>query len=570
LLIGALAIPLIGGIAGVAVPSAAAQPQLAGAATEFTVLAAADQSVAAAEQAIRDAGGTVLHSNNAVGLITASAPASGFVERVSANRAVFGAAKATSIGKAPKDKATKKPDVIEKEAKGAAKRSPGAKKPAPVGTDPLDDKLWGLKSVRSDLARTVQPGDKRVKVGIIDTGIDGSHPDIAPNFDAADSRNFTRDIPTDETGTVVDGPCEYRGCVDPADHDDNGHGTHVAGTIAAAANGFGVSGVAPNVTLVNVRAGQDSGFFFLQPTVDALTYAGDAGIDVVNMSFYVDPWLYNCANNAADSTEEKVEQRTITEAMNRALNYAYRKGVTSVAALGNEHSDLGTPQPDATSPDYPANATHTRQIDNATCLSLPVEGAHTIGVSAFGPSGAKADYSNYGTEQISVSAPGGYFRDGFGTDWYRTNENEILSAYPRNVGVVDGNIDADGSVTPDGAALGVQKAVSPDGRVGYYQYLQGTSMATPHATGVAALIVSQYGTASRGGFGLSPDVVQRVIEGTAAHMACPVPRTVDYLDEGRDATFTATCSGTPAFNGFYGHGAVDAYAAVTHGSPYVH
>jgi subtilisin family serine protease len=215
-----------------------------------------------------------------------------------------------------------------------------------------------------------------------------------------------------------------------------------------------------------------------------------------------------------------MEQRTIVEAMTRALNYAYRKGLTSVAALGNQHTDLGAPQPDATSPDYPAASTHNRVIDNARCLSLLVEGPHTIGVSAFGPSGAEADYSNYGTEQISVSAPGGYFRDGFGTDWYRTKENMILLSYPRNVGVAEGNIDADGNVTPDGVALGVQKAVSPDGRVGYYQYLQGTSMATPHATGVAALIVSKYGEASQGGFGLSPDAVQRVIEGTAAPIAC--------------------------------------------------
>jgi subtilisin family serine protease len=567
LLIAAFAVPLIGGI--VAVPTAAAQPALSGAATEFTVLAGAGQSVAAAERAIREAGGTVLHTNSAVGLITASAPRTGFVERVSASRAVYGAAKATAIGAAPNDKSAVKPDAVEKEARTSARNAPRANKSAFAGADPLDDKLWGLTSIHADNARTVQPGDRRVKVGVIDTGVDGSHPDIAPNFDSATSRNFTRDIPTDENGAAVDGPCEYRGCVDPADHDDNGHGTHVAGTIAAAANGFGVSGVAPNVSLVNLRAGQDAGFFFLQPTVDALTYAGDAGIDVVNMSFYVDPWLYNCQNNAADTDAQKLEQRTIIEAVTRALNYAYRKGVSSVVALGNEHTDLGAPQPDATSPDYPAGSAHGRTIDNATCLSMPTEGPHTIGVGSFGPSNAKADYSNYGTEQISVAAPGGYFRDGFGTDWFRTNENMILSAYPRNVALADGAIDADGNVTPSGAAVGVQKATAPDGRVGYYQYLQGTSMATPHATGVAALIVSEYGRASRGGFGLSPDAVQRVIEGTATAIPCPVPATVDYHDEGRDDSFTATCVGTPEFNGFYGNGAIDAYAAVTHGRGYL-
>ena len=59
----------------------------------------------------------------------------------------------------------------------------------------------------------------------------------------------------------------------------------------------------PRSTIVNLRAGQDSGYFFLQPSVDALTYAGDNGIDVVNMSYYVDPWLFNCADNPADSPD---------------------------------------------------------------------------------------------------------------------------------------------------------------------------------------------------------------------------------------------------------------------------
>ncbi len=140
-----------------------------------------------------------------------------------------------------------------------------------------------------------------MRVGIIDTGVDGNHPDIAPNFDRKLSRNFTTDIPVDANGDELDGPCEHPSCKDPADEDDDGHGTHVASEIASPVNNLGIAGVAPKATIVNLRAGQDSGFFFLQPSVDALTYAGDHGIDVVNMSYYVDPWLFNCVDNPADS-----------------------------------------------------------------------------------------------------------------------------------------------------------------------------------------------------------------------------------------------------------------------------
>ncbi len=133
--------------------------------------------------------------------------------------------------------------------------------------------------INAPAAHAIERGDKRVTVGIMDTGVQADHPDLAPNFDAKKSRNLTTDIP------AIDGPREYASCVDPANVDDNGHGTHVAGTIGAALNGRGLSGVAPGVNLVNVRAGQDSGYFFLGPVTNALTYSGDIGIDVVNMSF---------------------------------------------------------------------------------------------------------------------------------------------------------------------------------------------------------------------------------------------------------------------------------------------
>ena len=104
-------------------------------------------------------------------------------------------------------------------------------------------------------------------VGIIDTGIDATHPDLAANFDAALSQNFTTDIP------AIDGPCEFARpvCKDPANVDHGGHGTHVAGIVAADDNGFGIMGVAPDATLVNLRAGQDSGYFFFFETVAAIT-----------------------------------------------------------------------------------------------------------------------------------------------------------------------------------------------------------------------------------------------------------------------------------------------------------
>jgi subtilisin family serine protease len=500
----------------------------------FTVLldgpAARDGVVAALE----GSGAHLLRENPAVSALVVDAPPAGFVERVSAIEGVFGATRAHVVGKAQSAPA----------APGAATAAPAAA--GPSGLDPLDTRLWGLSMIHADAARAVQAGDRRVLVGILDTGIDGSSPDLAPNLDKGLSRNFVTDIPTDPTGAQLDGPCEFAGCVDPPDHDGGGHGTHVAGTVAAAANGAGLSGVAPNVTLVNLRAGQDGGLFFLQPVLDALTYGADIGVDVINMSFYVDPWRYNCIDNPADAPAARIEQRTTIEAMNRALEYAHSKGVTLVGSLGNENEDLGHPRQDTSSPNYPTGTEYARPVDNATCVDLPVEGPHVIGVSAVGPRGEKADYSNYGVEQVSLAAPGG--NGGIGGP-----EDTILSTYPRSILEQDGDVDAAGEVTQQGAAGGVQRVCGADG-CGYYAYLQGTSMAAPHVTGVAALVVSKNGVpdpAHPGGLTMAPDAVERALVASAHETACPVP-----------APPTAPCEGQASFNGYYGNGIVDAVAAL--------
>jgi lantibiotic leader peptide-processing serine protease len=538
-------------VLAVAVSSASAT----GEQIQYAVVAEDGVSADAAAAAITRAGGTIVSRNDDVGLFSVRA-SSAFAQAAIDAPELIGAAADRAIGQVP-DAAVVR-DTVEQE--GAAAAAGGNGKPAAaVGADPLTSLQWNMAMVRADAAHARQLGNRGVTVGILDSGIDASHPDLAPNLDLALSRNFAPDKPD------IDGPCEVPSCLDPVGQDDNGHGSHVAGIVAAAANGLGVEGVAPNVTLVELKGGQDSGFLFLEPVVNSLTYAADIGIDVVNMSFYIDPWLYNCTANPADSPAAQAEQRAIIAAVSRALNYAHDHRVTLVGSLGNNHEDLGHPRTDFTSPDYPPGTTYPRPIDNATCVDLPVEGPHVIGVSALGPSTAKADYSNYGVEQISVSAPGGYFRDFFGTPQFRQNANQVLSSYPKAVLQQLGRVDAAGNVTPLGVAAGTIKDCNAAGVCGYYQYLQGTSMSSPHAVGVAALIVSRFGKhdPSHPGVRLEPAKVESLLLRTAAEHACPEPRLFSYANEGRPAEFNAFCEGDLNFNGFYGYGIVDAFAAVT-------
>jgi subtilisin family serine protease len=561
LVAAALALPASAGPSGQATTSAqtARQPaHLQSANGEYVVAYADGASAAAARAAIKAAGGTVVKENAHVGMATVKSANAAFIAAAGNQSALAGAARNQPIGRLPGGARSPR-DAAEREGEAKAVAAAAAAKAAatagPVpGQEPLADKQWGMRMIDATPSGSyrVDQGRRGVMVGIIDSGIDASHPDIAPNFNRRLSRNFVTDIP------LIDGPCEVPSCVDPPDVDDNGHGTHVAGIVAAALNNLGVSGVAPKVQLVNIRGGQDGGFLFLQPTVDAMVYAGLVGIDVINMSFFTDPWLYNCLNHPADSPEAQAEQRTIRVVTQRAINFARAHGVTPVNALGNQNTDLGHPTTDDISPDFPPGAAYHRDVDNS-CITVPAETRGVISISALGPSHKKAHYSNWGIEQTDFSAPGGFSRDFFGTDQYNQPENRILSTYPLNVLRATGEVDPAGNPTTPLVLRDCKGSTCA-----YYRYLQGTSMASPHAAGVAALIVSSHGKRDpvHGGLTLSPRTVERVLTRTAKQTPCPTPPIFTYPDPDLGAPFDAPCEGTLERNGIYGRGIVKALTAV--------
>ncbi|WP_101789478.1 S8 family serine peptidase [Nonomuraea indica] len=556
-------------------PAQARQPdQVTESQAEYVVLY--KEGASGARQAVEAAGGKIVKENTAVGVATVTTTNAGFAAAARSSSAIEGVVHNRPIGSVP-DQARASAGVRKAvEAKAAEKAveraghgapaSTGRGNPGP-GAEPLAELQWDMKQIRAtaDGAHRYQQGGKDVLVGVLDTGVDGSHPDIAPNFNAALSRNFTVDIPVDANGADVDGPCEAepdRSCEDPADVDENDHGTHVASSIASPINRLGIAGVAPKVSIVNLRVGQDSGYFFLQPSVDALTYAGDHGIDVVNMSYYIDPWLFNCTDNPADSAADRAEQATIIKAAQRALDYAHRRGVTLVGAAGNQAADYTKDYTDTGSPNFasvPGEAPRERTIP-PSCVSMPGEGRHVVSVSSVGISKRKSYFSSYGNGYVDISAPGG--------DVYDTPDNTrdvtkgTLSAYPESLARARGELNPDG--TPNVGYV----VRDCDGSVcGYYQYLQGTSMASPRAAGVAALIVSRFGHPDRrhGGKTLAPGIVEAALKASATRTSCPDPRAFTYtrhLPNGTTATDTHVCEGGPLRNGFYGSGIVDALRAV--------
>lgn len=288
------------------------------------------------------------------------------------------------------------------------------------------DQQWGHDAIDAPEAWDTGARGAGVRVCVLDSGIDAEHPDLAPNLNAALSASF---VPGEDWN------------VQPGFYFN--HGTHVAGTIAAADNAFGVIGVAPEAEIVAIKVlSEFTGSGSFGGIIGAIVYATDIGCDVINMSL------------GADVPRDIPGVAELFVATGQATQWAYQNDVTVVVAAGNDARDLN---------------------HDSSLRSLPAELPGVLSISATAPIGWGLDagvfldnlasYSNYGRNAIDFAAPGGDF------------------VYPG-----DEACEVGGLVRPCWVFDLVFSTIS-----GGWGWAAGTSMATPHAAGVAALVIGNDG-----------------------------------------------------------------------------
>lgn len=310
--------------------------------------------------------------------------------------------------------------------------------------NPADDRFftniqWAPQAVDAPGAWALGYTGAGVRVAVIDGGIYDSHADLAGAVDVAASRSF---VEPDSAASPAVNACRT------AFNCDIGtfwHGTHVAGIVAARDNAIGVVGIAPDATIVGVKALHNGSGSF-QAVIDAIMYAAtDGQADIINMSLGA-----VFARNEPGAAE-------LRAALNKAVNFASSQGVLVVVAAGNEEIDL----------DHAGNVT-----------AVPAESGNALAISATGPLGfgygatdfmRPSSYTNFGNSVVWISGPGGDFA-------YPGNEACTLPTATTPVTVACWALDMVLSTSRGSAASGG------------YTWAAGTSMAAPAVSAVAALV----------------------------------------------------------------------------------
>lgn len=307
----------------------------------------------------------------------------------------------------------------------------------PVGVDRFFNLQWGHTAVKAVDAWHKGYEGQGARVAVLDGGFQLAHPDMAGRFDPS--------CTADMTGEGI----EYG----PNSDDSTGifsHGMHTAGTVGAARNGVGTIGVAPRATLCLVKVLFNSGSGSFEDVAEGIIYAADRNVDVISMS------LGGALQKSSPGAS------TLRALVDRAVSYAYKKGALVITSAGNDGSSADSPKITGT----PADLIH-----------LPSDSPQAISISATAPRGwaqapnttfldNPASYTNYGRSVINLAAPGGDFTPS-------VTGTCTIAAILRNCNVFD-------------------LVFSTGARSSFY-WSAGTSMATPHVSGVAAIIVSKYG-----------------------------------------------------------------------------
>jgi hypothetical protein len=434
-----------------------------------------------AQYDVAKAGGSVVASYPQIGVVIAESESPAFAGALDRNRRVEGVA---SVGS------------VVATASGWGWGGAGALPGAPAADDDTYSSLqWYAKRIKAPEAHAVTGGSPKVVVGVIDTGVDAAHVDLRDNVDSSRSVSCVGGAPNTDPAAWAD---------------DSGHGTTVAGLIAAEANGYGLVGIAPNVKLAVIKASVRSGasdIFLADAVICSLVWAADHGVDVANNSYSTDSAL---SGGTTSFCRSDPAQRTILKAVNRAVQYAHWRDVSIVASAGNTGTDLADPALDG-------------------CARLPSGLPHVLSVSSIGINDglAAGPPSNYGLGKIDLTAPGGDFLQGV------PPEGLVLGDWPAAFQVPRLLCDPCGG--PDAS---------------YYRYFAGTSAAAAQVSGAAGLVVSRFGRPSWWWRGtMDPDRVSLILRQTADPLPCPVA--------------DARCVSRGNQNGFFGSGVVNVLRAVT-------